>query len=171
MKRKFNYLCFILASTINLIYAQTNDLTIEEFLNIEIEDVKLSKIKAAKGNENSMQSFFENLNIEKGDEPSYWISFSSNLISFLFQDGILVDNRRVYQLTNISITDISICLKIKNIELRIGDPLSILGEVAILTYNDGVKEVVYKLGSQVIEIGFDPEAEIITSIKYRYYNT
>ena len=159
-----------------IVKGQTNDLTVEEFLGIEIDNMKLSDIDDADQNENTLKDFFkDDLAIETGfsDASDYWIKFFSKSVFFLFEEGEKNAEGIIeaYELTNISIIDASICLKIKDLEVRIGDSLSILGEVAILTYNDGVKEVVYKLGSQVIEIGFDPETEIITSIKYRYYNT
>lgn len=170
---KFYKIVFLIFSFLfsSVIKAQTNDLTIEEFLTIQIENIKLTEIKATKGNENSMQSFFENLSIEKGNEPSHWVSYSSNSLFFLFQDGLLVDNKRVYQITDISIKDTSICLKIKGIEVRIGDPISILGDVNFLTYSDGITRITYKLGAQVIRIEFDPDSKLITGIKYQYYNT
>lgn len=40
-----------------------------------------------------------------------------------------------------------------------------------LPYSDGRKEIVYKLGSQVIEIGFNQTTNLITKIKYVYYNS
>jgi hypothetical protein len=67
--------------------------------------------------------------------------------------------------------DSSVDFTIKGIIINIGDNISLLGNYTILTYReDRRKEIVYKIGSQVIEIGYDINTSLITKIKYVYYN-
>ena len=172
---KFYKVIFLIFCSLffSVIKAQTNDLTVEEFLNIEVENVKLSDIKATQGDKSLVNSLFENnFTIETGEEPGYWQTFTSESIDLDFDDGLKVKGEvKRYQLVILSIKDSSICLKLKNIEVRIGDPISILGNTNFLTYSDGITRVTYKIGAQVIVLEYDSKTNLIISIKYRYYNT
>lgn len=163
------FLLFISCSAIG----QTNELAISDFLNAKFGDTKLSDIKATKGNQSELELLFdESFTYETGEEPDYWIEFDSPSYCFLFQDGEkmngVISN---YQLTNLKLKDNSKSLFIKGIQVKVGDNISQLGNVNILTYGTGVKKIVYKLGSEVIRISFDQNTSLITEIVYEYYNT
>ena len=71
-----------------IVKGQTNDLTVEEFLGIEIDNMKLSDIDDADQNENTLKDFFkDDLAIETGfsDASDYWIKFFPNRYSFFLK--------------------------------------------------------------------------------------
>lgn len=153
--------------------AQTNELTSSEFSEIKINNIRLLDIISTKGSESSLTALLGNIfTVETGDEPDYWVKFSSNMYNLLFQDGVQsVNGIENYQLTDLWIVDESTELYIKNINLTIGDNINLLGSPNILTYSNGIKEIVFKLGVQVIEIRFDSSTNLIIQIKYKCYTT
>ncbi len=169
-----NYIILILSIAFFSCKAQTNELSIQEFSNIKIDNIEFKEILDTRGDSNQVKSMLDtNLQIETGEEPDYWVQFSFSKYMLLFQDGKKSNLGTVsdYQLTDFLIKDSSIKLSIKGVEIKLGDNIDKLGNPNILTYSDGRKGIVYKIGVQVIQISYDENTNLITKIKYVCYNT
>lgn len=173
--KKYKVLIFALVVTIFSCNAQTNQLSIQEFSNIKINNVLLSEIQNTKGVENTIKSLFGNdLSVLRGEEPSYWVKFTSPSFKIIFRDGQNFETGAIndYQLTSLLVKNSNISVSIKGVDFRLGDNISVLpNSPQFLTYSDGRKEIVYKLGVQVIEIGYNLNTGIINKIKYVCYTT
>ncbi|PQJ31408.1 hypothetical protein BST92_05500 [Nonlabens arenilitoris] len=153
---------------------QTNDLPESVYNTIRFDNVLLTDIINSKGNTTTIQSLIPvSFNINSGEDPGHWKEYESNSIYLLFQDGeqfLTPNNIQDYQLTNIKLFDNSKSLFINGIYIKVGDNISLLGNPSILTYSDGTKRIVYKLGSEVIRISFSEINNEVSLIEYEYYN-
>lgn len=174
-KNMNNYLILIFSFIIISCKAQTNEISFEKFSNIKIDNILLSDIRNTKGNENLVKSLLDNsFEVEKGDEPSYWIKFVSSRYKLVFKDGQNIHTGVVddYQLTSLLVVSSSISVDIDGVSISLGDNISKLPNAnETLTYSDGRVEKVFKIGVQVIEIGYDLSTGVINKIKYVCYNT
>lgn len=153
--------------------SQTNEFTIAEFQDLKFGKISLSEINEIKGDSILFQNLFSKADVIKtGDEPSYWINLISNHYDVYYQGdvkdsyGVVLDSQLIY----FKVLNSSINLYMKGLKLAVGDNISILKDYNVLTYKDGAKSYVFKLGSQVISINFNQKTEIITSLEYVYYN-
>ncbi len=157
-KLKHLFITFSVFLFINKINAQTNNVTLEEYSNIKIENVFLEEINNTNGNIALMQNLFQNtLTIEKGynDAVEHWIKFSTNSLCIEFYNGIKVSSEIKYDLANIDLENNSSNIKIKNKIVKLGDNADVLGDSEIRTHNGG-KIIIFSLPQQ------DPYIYILT---------
>ncbi|EAS20955.1 hypothetical protein BBFL7_01847 [Flavobacteria bacterium BBFL7] len=152
---------------------QTNELTTDEFQELKFGGISLSEIKEIKGDSVSFQNLFSKADIIKtGEEPAYWINLISSDYDVYFQGdvkdscGVVLDSQLIY----FKILNGSLNLYMKGYNLAVGDNVSVLKDFNMLTYEDGTKRYVFKLGSQVIRVNFNQKTDIITSLEYVYYH-
>ncbi|WP_213520883.1 hypothetical protein [Nonlabens sp.] len=172
MKKLFIILITIISISCN---SQTNNLTAYQYQNIKIQNIYLSDILGTGGDSSSLQNLFsDNFTIENGNEPGYWKQFESSSMYCLFQNGVqdeFRNNVTDYQLTNLRIKDDSKTLFINGLIVKIGDNISVLGNVN--TMNNpatGEKKVVFRIGSEVIRISYTTITNTITLIEYEFFN-
>lgn len=171
--RNYILLLFILCSI--SCKAQTNELTIQDFQNIKINNVTIQNIKSTYGDYNLMNNYFNNqfqINEDYNVIEEYWIEFSKNdLFKIKFLDGIKENGVIKYNLNTIIVEDASINVFIKGKTIKVGDNISEFEGFNTLTYRSGKQKIVFRIGSEVIRISFDLTTNLITKIEYKYYNT
>jgi hypothetical protein len=154
--------------------AQTSDytlnnnvLSVDEFYNISFDGITLKSIIDTKGDPAKVESLF-GMNMEKNksnDPDYYWINFISPKISFTFDE--LVTSPA--DLDRLDVDSELVTIKIGNTVFHIGDPITMLGDVKILTRTDGSKSIVFlseDADDQWVSIEFDQVTKLITKVEY-----
>lgn len=153
-----------------------NNLTHEEFKNIQIHNVSLYQIAKSNGSKNNLENLFNSTFILK---------------DLLGSVGILIYENSVVSMDFEQMDDISfeinglvvkpgIDVSIKGVKFKIGDNISILNQFSpnitgnrnsidfIFTdYNDSNHELSYYLNQFLVE--YDPNSNLIIGIKWQFY--
>ena len=149
----------------------SNIISESEFDSIKINNVSLTTIRATEGREDLVENLYSNLIIEReinhGERgPSnYWFKYDGFEFAFTGSAG----TREHPGLSSFYITDSNWSINIQGITIKIGDDISLLGNVVFNTRSNGIKSIIYqfcdgcnsfiyiyfnKLTNKIIEIGF-----------------
>lgn len=167
MKYNLTILFFLFILSNGIAQPTLNELSTEEFESIKIENVLFTRIKNTLGEIEEMEKLFGKgkVNIahkEIGEERREFIYENGLKISFSEFD-LKYANPEIYYLKTNNI-------RIKNIELNVGDSIEKLGEEILFNKGtDGDLSVMFthKNGDCCpIIIDFDQKTKLITSIEY-----
>lgn len=153
----------------NLYYQDKNIISYDEFTGISFNGITLGQIMQTKGNPAKVNALFGTTMqfVKSKDSTSYyWINFGSPTISFTFDE--LVTSPA--DLSGLDVDSKLVSIKIGNAVFHIGDPITMLGDVKILTRTDGSKSIVFlseDADDQWVSIEFDQVTKLITKVEYR----
>jgi hypothetical protein len=146
-----------------------NPISLSEYQNIAINGIKRTDIEAVQGNVSQMKNLFGNdlITITSSD-PNLSIDFKSTNkgVYFSFEDGSDTGNN--YELTYYTIFSEQSTLTVKGKTVKIGDNISLLGDVNI-NNNNGTISFITLNESSYIEIKFDKTNKTITRITYEVF--
>jgi len=148
-----------------------NLLTKNEYSNLLISGVNWKIIKETKGNLEKLNSFFGNdLSINIIEEPSLGKEIKNRSLYFYFEDKS--DTGNEFELVSFNIESNLASLTIKDKKITIGNNISKLGNVMIITSKDGNKKIVFGTNwtHDGLWIEFDQVTNVITKIEYMLYD-
>ena len=146
---------------------RTNELTENDFYNIQLAGKSLQTIIDTQGKPQNVEALFgkalkQEVYLESEGMADYvyhgfWLSFWSQ------------ESNKV-ELSGFEITNNQVSLIIKGVSIRIGDSIDKLGKVKQNTNRDGTKGVVYTtiggIDYHFLYIDFDQQTKQITEIRY-----
>lgn len=148
----------------------TNILTLEEYDNIKINDVKLIDVKNTYGNEGKITTLFGNTTSKNVDPDGDFYQYNFNGLKISFS-AIISDGTHEYPvLSRFEITISNNKITINDTAFTIGDNINVLGEnIVFNTKRNGSKSIVFSPmegWNNFITIDFDQETKLITAIYY-----
>jgi len=151
------------------ITAQTNELILEDYSSIKVNNVLFKEIQNTYGDITLMQNLFGNtFTVKSGydDAIDNWITFSTNSLHIEFWQGIDSGLGMKYDLAKIRIKNNSSNFTIKNQVVTIGNSINSFGNINILTYDNGTKKIIFSGNDEYFSIKFNLSTSIITEIIY-----